>query len=41
MGIGEDVTDREWNDGKPINTLRKYTEEEKAYDEHFDLQQKR
>ena len=41
MGTSEDVGDRKWNDGKVINTLRKFTDEEKAYDVHFDLQQKR
>ena len=41
MGTTEDVGDRKWNDGKVINTLRKFTPEEKAYDPRFDLQQKR
>ena len=38
MGTTEEVGDRKWNDGKVIDTLRKYTEEEKAYDIHYDLQ---
>ena len=41
MGTTEDVGDRKWNNGEVINTLRKYTEEEKAYDVHYDLQLKR
>ena len=41
MGTCEDVGDRKWNHGEVINTLRKYTDEEKAYDPHFDLQLKR
>jgi len=41
MGTTEDVGDRKWNNGEVINTLPKYTEEEKAYDVHYDLQQKR
>jgi len=35
------VEDRKWNGGEVINTLRKFTEEETAYDPRFDLQQKR
>ena len=41
IGTPEDVGDRKWNNGEVINTLRKYTPAEKAYDEHFDLQLKR
>ena len=41
MGTTEDINDRKYNDGKVVNTLRKYTEEEKAYDVHYDLQWKR
>jgi secondary thiamine-phosphate synthase enzyme len=41
MGTAESVGDRKYNGGKIVNTLRKYTKEEKAYDEHFDLQLKR
>ncbi len=42
MGTTEEkINDRKYNDGKVVNTLRKYTEEEKAYDVHYDLQWKR
>ena len=41
MGTTEDVNDRKYNDGKVVNTLRKYTEEEKADDPHYNLQWKR
>ena len=41
MGTTEDVEDRKWNNGEVINTLHKFTEEEKAYDVHYDLQLKR
>ena len=41
MGIGDDYTDRKWNNGEVINTLRKYTDEEKAFDVHYTLQQQR
>ena len=40
MGTTEDVESRKYNNGEVINTLRKFTEEETAYDERFDLQQK-
>lgn len=40
MGTTEDVNDRTFNNGKAIDTLPKYTEEAKAYDERFDLQLK-
>ena len=41
MGTTDDVEDRKWNKGEVIDTKRKYTDEEKAYLPHFDLQQKR
>ena len=41
MGTTDDVGDRKWNNGEVINTLRKYTDEEKAYDVHYTLQQQR
>ena len=37
----DDVGDRKWNNGEVINTLHKFTDEEKAYDLHYDLQLKR
>jgi hypothetical protein len=41
MGTTDEVEDRKWNNGEVINTLRKFTDEEKAYDVHYDLQLKR
>ena len=41
MGTTEAVGDRRWNNGEVINTLRKFTDQEKAYMPEFDLQQKR
>ena len=41
MGTSEAISDRLWNNGETINTLRKYTEQETAYMPEFDLQQKR
>ncbi|MDR2686632.1 MAG: YjbQ family protein [Oscillospiraceae bacterium] len=41
MGTADGVEDRRWNGGEVVNTLRKFTDAEKAYDERFDLQQKR
>ncbi len=41
IGTPDDIGDRKWNNGEVINTLHKFTDEEKAYDEHFDLQLKR
>lgn len=41
MGTTEDVGDRTWQDGSVINTRHRFLEEEKAYDPHFDLQQRR
>ena len=38
---GELEEDRKWNNGEVINTLHKFTDEEKAYDLHYDLQLKR
>ena len=38
MGTTEAVNDRKWKGGEVINTLRKFTPEEKAYDLHFDNQ---
>ena len=38
MGTNEPVNDRKWKGGATINTLHKFTPEEKAYDIHFDLQ---
>ena len=40
MGTTEEVNDRKWNNGEVVNTLHKYSDEEKAYDPHFDLQLK-
>ena len=36
MGTTEDVGSRLYNDGKVINTLPKFSAEEKAYDEGYD-----
>lgn len=41
MGTTEAVEDRTYNNGEVVNTLRKYTPEEKAYDPHYTLQQER
>ena len=41
MGTAEDVGDRKFNNGEVIDTRHKFLEEEKAYDVHYDLQQKR
>ena len=41
MGTTEDVGDRKWNNGETINTLHKFTDEEKADDIHYTLQQQR
>ena len=40
MGTTDDVEDRKWNDGKVIDTNHKFTDDEKAYDLHYDLQLK-
>ncbi len=41
MGTTDNVGDRKWNNGEVINTLRKFTDEEKADDVHYTLQQRR
>ncbi len=41
MGTTDDVGDRKWNNGETINTLRKFTKEEKANMREFTLQQQR
>ena len=41
MGTTEDVESRKFHNGETINTLRKYTDEEKADDVHYTLQLKR
>jgi len=41
MGTTEDVNDRKYNGGEVINTLRKFTDEEKAYMEQYDEWKKR
>ena len=41
MGTTEDVGSRKWNNGETINTLRKFTPEEKANMREFTLQQER
>lgn len=41
MGIGDAEIDRKWNNGEVINTLHKFTDEEKGDDIHYTLQQKR
>lgn len=40
MGTDEEVADRKWKNGEVIDTKRKYTAEETAYMEQFDLQLK-
>ena len=35
MGTTDEIEDRKWNNGETINTLRKYTDEEKADDIHY------
>ena len=40
MGTTEDVGDRTFNNGEAIDTLPKYTDAAKEYDERFDLQLK-
>ena len=37
MGTAEAINDRTYNNGEVVNTLRKYTPEEKAYDVHYEL----
>ena len=41
MGTTEDVKDRKWKEGEVINTLCKYSDEDKEYMAEFDLQLKR
>ena len=41
MGTADDINDRKYNNGEVINTLHKFTDEEKAYDVHYDLQWRR
>ena len=41
MGTCEDVDDRKYKGGEVVDTLRKFNDKEKAYDEHYDLQLKR
>ena len=41
IGTEEDVGDRKYNDGKVVNTLRKFTAEDKAYMEQYDEWKKR
>ena len=41
MGTTEDVGNRTWNGGETIDTLRKFTDEETAYDPRFTFQQER
>lgn len=38
MGTAEPINDRTYNEGKPIDTWRKFTDEEKADDVHYTLQ---
>lgn len=40
MGTTEDIGSRKFKNGEVVNTLRKYTAEEKKYMEEFDLQLK-
>ena len=40
MGTSEDVGDRKWRDGQVIDTLHKFSPEEKAYDPRYDFQLK-
>jgi hypothetical protein len=41
MGTSEDIGDRKINNGEVINTLHKFTAEEKADDVHYTLQLQR
>ena len=36
--VGAGCDDRKFHGGETINTLRKYTDEEKAHDVHYTLQ---
>ena len=41
MGTAESINDRTYNEGKIIDTGRKFIDEEKADDVHYTLQQTR
>lgn len=41
MGTSDKVEDRKWKKGEVVNTLRKYSPDQKAYNPLFDLQLKR
>ncbi len=41
MGTSEEITDRKWNNGEVVDTGRKFSDEQKAYNPNFDLQLKR
>lgn len=41
MGTSDDVPPREWNGGRVVDTLRRFSESETSYMEGFDLQGKR
>jgi len=41
FGTTEDMPDRKYNEGKVVNTLRKFPAEEKAYMEQYDEWKKR
>jgi hypothetical protein len=41
MGTTEAINDRKYNNGEVVNTLRRFTDEEKADDIHYTLQWKR
>ena len=41
MGTPEAINDRKYNNGEVVNTLRRFTDEEKADDVHYTLQWKR
>jgi hypothetical protein len=41
MGTPDPINDRKYNNGEVVNTLRRYTEEEKADDVHYTLNWKR
>ena len=41
MGTTESVGDRKFNNGEVVNTLRKFTDEEKKYMPEFDFQKRK
>ena len=41
MGTSDPINDRKYNNGEVVNTLRRFTDEEKADDVHYTLQWKR